>query len=171
MDWQARTRLVPRPGFMLIELLMSLAILGVLAILAAPVAQVEIQRAREQDLRRALREIRVALDEYKRAADEGRIAKRPGDSGYPRDLDVLVKGIEDQRDAKRAKIYFLRRIPRDPMYTETALADEGALIIKFWLHLSKDASDATDPQEGADIYDVYSLSNKVGLNGVPYSKW
>ena len=76
-----------------------------------------------------------------------------------------MKGIEDQRDAKRAKIYFLRRIPRDPMYTETALADD-----RTWGRRSY-ASDATDPQEGADIYDVYSLSNKVGLNGVPYSKW
>jgi len=165
MDWPPRLRTVPRAGFMLMELLISLAILSVLAMLVAPVAQIEIQRAHEQDLRRALREIRAGLDDYKRAADEGRIAKRPGDSGFPRDLEALVKGSEDQRDAKRAKIYFLRRIPRDPMHTETALADD-----RTWGRRSY-ASDATDPQEGADIYDVYSLSSKVGLNGVPYSKW
>jgi general secretion pathway protein G len=152
-------------GFSLIELLVTLAILGVLVLLVMPVAQIELQRSKEQDLRRALRDIRHGIDDYKQAADDGRIPRRAGASGYPEDLDILVKGLPDQRDPKHAKIFFLRRIPRDPMQPDTALTDEQS-----WGKRSY-SSEATEPQEGSDIYDVYSTSSKVGLNGAPYSKW
>ena len=152
-------------GFSLIELLITLAILGILAVLVSPVVQIEMQRSKEQDLRRALRDIRRGIDEYKRASDEGRIAKRAGESGYPRDLEILVKGVQDQRDPKLSKIYFLRRIPRDPMHGDSGVAEELS-----WGKRSY-ASDAENPQEGQDVFDVYSRSRITGLNGVPYSTW
>jgi general secretion pathway protein G len=154
-----------RRGFTLIELLVTLAIMGVLASVALPVAQVSMQRSQEQELRHALREIRHAIDAYKRASDDGRVQKSIGDSGYPKNLEILVEGVPDQRDPKRRKIYFLRRIPRDPMYPDTSV-DESA----SWAKRSY-ASDATDPQEGDDVYDVFSASAGIGLNGVPYQKW
>ncbi len=152
-------------GFSLIELMVTLAIMGVLALLVMPVAQNELQRSREQDLRRGLREIRHGIDDYKRASDEGRIPKQAGASGYPRDLDVLVAGVINQRDPKHSKIYFLRRVSRDPMQTDSALTDTRSWGIRSY------ASDALDPREGDDVYDIYSTSAKVGLNGVPYAKW
>ena len=152
-------------GFSLIELMVTLAIMGVLALLVMPVAQNELQRSREQDLRRGLREIRHGIDDYKRASDEGRIPKQAGASGYPRDLDVLVAGVINQRDPKHSKIYFLRRVSRDPMQTDSALTDTRSWGIRSY------ASDALDPRECDDVYDIYSTSAKVGLNGVPYAKW
>ena len=154
-----------RSGFSLIELLITLAIMGILAGLVTPVAQIALQRGREQALTRALTDIRRGLDEYKRAADDGRIAKIAGSSGYPTTLDALVAGAVDQRDPRHNKLYFLRRVPQDPMQPDAGLAAAAG-----WGKRSYD-SEADAPREGAEVYDVYSLSPQIGLNSVPYGRW
>lgn len=151
-------------AFTLIEVLSVLAILGLLAAMAMPVAELVAKRQKEQDLRLALREIRQAIDEYKRLADAGRIARRVGDSGYPRTLDELVVGVPDLAHPKGARIYLLRRIPRDPF------APFGVDGAASWAQRSY-ASPPDAPAEGDDVYDVLSRSDGVGLNGVPYRKW
>lgn len=158
-------RPVMQRGFTLMELLVTLAILGVLASLVLPVAQVTAQRNKENELRIVLREIRQAIDAYKRAYDGGRIRRRIDSTGYPQTLDVLVEGVEDQLDPKHKRIYFLRRLPRDPFdpVSERPAADT-------WGKRCNE-SEASDPVEGDDVYDVYSLSDKLGLNNIPYRKW
>jgi general secretion pathway protein G len=152
-------------GFTLIELLVTLAILALLATLVVPVAQVAVQRRQEQELREALGQIRKGLDAYKQAYDDGRITKTLGASGYPKTLDLLAEGVPDLRDPKHGKIHFLRRVPRDPFSSDPALSDA-----QTWGKRSY-ASEAEEPKEGEDVYDVYSLSEKTGLNGIPYRKW
>ena len=152
-------------GFTLLELLVTVVIVGLLASIALPMTELVVQRSKEQDLRIALRDIRTALDAYRKVWDEGRIQKSVDDSGYPKSLAVLVEGVEDAKSPVRSKIYFLRRIPRDPTAqdTQSPAADTwGKRSYK---------SPADDPQEGEDVYDIYSLSTKVGLNGVRYREW
>ncbi|WP_284616243.1 prepilin-type N-terminal cleavage/methylation domain-containing protein [Aquabacterium humicola] len=152
-------------GFTLVELLITLAILALLAVLVAPVARVTDQRAKERELRLALREIRTAIDAYKRASDQGRIRKSAGSSGYPPTLARLVEGEEDQADPRRRKIFFLRRVPGDPLAEHASLRAESTWQLRAY------DSEADDPKEGDDVYDVRSKSRSVGLNGVPYHEW
>jgi general secretion pathway protein G len=145
-------------GFTLIELMITVAIIGLLASVAVPLAEVTWQRGKEAELRRSLREVREAIDAYKRATDEGAIEKALNKSGYPPTLQALVEGAVDKRDAKGGRLYFLRRIPADPMTGEE------------W-GLRSYASPADRPSAGEDVYDVYSRSEYTGLNGVPYKEW
>jgi general secretion pathway protein G len=144
-------------GFTLIELVVAVAIVAVLASAALPLNELVVQRAKEQDLRRALREMRAAIDAYKQASDEGRIVRRLGESGYPKRLEELAQGVEDQKSPRRERIYFLRRIPEDP----------------FGLPWGKRsyASPPEDPREGEDVFDVYSMAPGKGINGKAYRDW
>jgi len=152
-------------GFTFIELMMTLAIMAVLVMVAVPMAQVAVQRDKERELRFALVQIREALDAYKRAADQGRVLVRLGESGFPKTLAELVDGVPDQRSPTKQNLYFLRALPRDPMYP-----DQSARPDETW-GLRSYASPADDPSEGADVFDVHSKSDKLGLNGVAYRLW
>lgn len=152
-------------GFTLIEMLAAAAVLALLAASAAPLLEVGARRAKEAELRAALRTIREGIDAYKDAVDAGRVARRADETGYPRNLEDLVNGVPDVKDPGQRRIYFLRRIPRDPFAEDpgqSALADWG-------LRSYESPPDA--PAAGKDVFDVYSRSTKVGLNGVPYREW
>ena len=152
-------------GFTLIELVVTVAIVAILGTIAVPMVELTVQRGKEQDLRVALRQIREALDAYKQAVDEGKIIKAADEASYPKSLESLVAGVENAKDPEKSKIYFLRRLPRDPM-----VSDINVTAVDTWGKRSY-ASPPDDPQEGDNVYDVYSLSTKKGLNGVAYREW
>lgn len=152
-------------GFTLIELVIAVAILGVLAAMALPMLQVSAQRQKEAQLRAALREIRGALDAHRQAVIDRKIEAPADASGYPPDLDVLVKGVPDITRPDRRPIYFLRRLPRDPFHTDSQVSAAETWGTRAY------ASPPEEPLAGEDVFDVFSLSEKRGLNGVPYREW
>lgn len=165
MMWPANPSHHCAKGFTLIELLLTLALLATLATVAYPLTALMGKRDRELDLQRSLREIRRAIDAYKEASDDGRIEKSVTDSGYPPNLKSLVEGVTDKTDLQGNKLYFLRRIPRDPVCECPERASE-----KTW-QLRSYKSTADNPQEGEDVFDVSSRSPRESLNGTLYSHW
>lgn len=160
----ARFSVRPR-GFTLIEMLVTVAIVGLLSTIAFPMLELAERRSNERELRESLRQIRTALDNYKQAVDEGRIVEETKGTGYPPSLDILVTGVVDAKSPGRdKKLFFLRRVPRDPL---NQALDGGE---PSW-GLRSYASAAADPQAGVDIFDVYSRSPAIGLNGIPYKEW
>ncbi len=152
-------------GFTLIELVIAVAIVAVLALLAAPLMEVTVQRQKEQELRTGLRKIRTAIDDYHQAVLDKRIQVAADASGYPPDLESLEKGVPDITKPDLSKIYFLRRLPRDPFFPDPNVSAEVT-----WGKRSYE-SPPDSPHEGEDVFDVYSLSEKTGLNGVRYRQW
>jgi general secretion pathway protein G len=152
-------------GFTLIEMLVTVAIVGLLAAITVPMADLVHQRGRERELRADLQELRTAIDAYKQAADEGRIKSTVQVSGYPPSLQVLVEGVDDAKSPQSGKkIYFLRRIPRDPF------ADPASDPAESWGTRSY-SSPPEAPEPGDDVFDVHSKSDAVGLSGVPVGQW
>jgi general secretion pathway protein G len=157
---------VTNRGFTLIELVITLAIIGLLTTAALPLAQLVAKREKEAELRTALRDIRSALDAYRVAAQAGHIKQELGSSGYPPDLKSLYVGVQDQASAQsNTNLYFLRRIARDPFFPDGSVAAEETWGLRSY------KSPPDDPQPGEDVYDVYSLATGTGLNGVHYRDW
>jgi len=155
---QARPR-----GFTFIELLVVTTILLILSAAALPLARVTVQRQREIELHRALREIRLAIDKYKDSVDNGLIGSidvKIGSEGYPPDLETLVEGVSVANDASGRKLKFLRRIPQDPMTKST----------EWGLRAYGDKPDSTS-WGGGNVYDVYTKAEGTGLDGTKYRDW
>ncbi|MGE5452831.1 MAG: type II secretion system protein [Acidobacteriota bacterium] len=151
-------------GFTLIEMVVVVLMVSILASAAMPLAAMTKRRAQEAELRQALRTIRTALDDYKHAWDLGRIEHKSDQNGYPPNLDVLVNGVVDVSSAKPQRLYFLRRLPRDP-FAPPDLAASATWGLRSY------ASPPDEPQPGSDVFDVYSLTQGVGLDGTPYRRW
>jgi general secretion pathway protein G len=143
-------------GLTLLELIVTVGILGILAAAALPVARFQIKRQRERDLRAALWMIRDGIDRYKDAADKGGIMVKVDSNNYPPDLDTLVKGV----DMQGVKMKFLRRIPIDPM---TGKAE--------WGLRSMQDDPSSDSFGGQSVFDVYSKAQGVALDGTKYADW
>ena len=152
-------------GFTLIELVVTVALVAILATVAVPLGTLSVQRLREGELRSDLRQIRAALDAYKHASDSGRIARRADGSGYPPTLELLETGVDDAKSPVKAKIYFLRRLPRDPFYSDPSTPAAATWGKRAY------ASAPDMPAEGEDVFDVYSRSERMGLNGIALRDW
>lgn len=143
-------------GLTLVELIITVAILGFLASAAVPLARWNIKREKERELRTDLWTMRRAIDAYKDAADKGGIQTKVDSGNYPPDLDTLVKGVEIQGK----KVRFLRKIPVDPM---TGKAE--------WGMRSMQDDPNGDSFGGQSVFDVYSKSQGIALNGTKYAEW
>ncbi|MBI5562201.1 MAG: type II secretion system protein [Deltaproteobacteria bacterium] len=152
-------------GLTLIELLVTVTIIAILASVVMPLARTTVKRSKEAELRESLRGMRNAIDAYKQAWDDGKIKKNIGDSGYPPSLDALVEGVEDVTSPKSAKLRFLRRIPRDPMNPDEGLGPKDTWGLRSY------ASEPDEPQEGDDVFDVFSKSENSALDGTKYRDW
>lgn len=144
-------------GFTLAELVMVVALVAVLSTIALPVAKFTVKRQKEAELRLALRQVRTAIDEYKRLSDQGLIPIKLGGEGYPEELEELVEGVEIVGQATKHR--FLRRIPIDPMTRE-----------EWELRSYQDDPDATS-WGGENVYDIRTTSEGVALDGTNYSDW
>jgi len=143
-------------GLTLVELIITVAIVAILATAVLPIARFQVKRQKERDLRRDLWEMRDAIDRYKDAADKGAFQVKADSLGYPPDLQTLVDGV----DIQDKKVKFLRRIPIDPMTGDT---DWG-------LRSNQDDAD-TDTWGGQNVFDVHSKSTGTALDGTKYSTW
>lgn len=153
----------PRSGYTLLELLVVLAVLGVLSSLVMPLAELTVRREKERELKRALWEIRDAIDDYHRLHLVTGAAQ--GTAPYPPSLLALTQPLADPRPSHRGQVHrLLRRVPRDPFAAPTLAAEMS------W-GLRSSLSEAAQPQPGADVFDVYSTSSEMGLNGVPLRLW
>lgn len=151
-------------GYTMVELLVVMAILGVLAAAILPLGESLVRVQKERELREALWQIRGALDEYKRAVDRGLIA-RTTESGYPPSLGSLVTGADDAREGRSGqRVYLLRQLPRDP-FAQPELPPAATWRLRSY------ASPPDAPTAGADVFDVFSSSDQVGLDNRPYAKW
>ena len=156
-------RFRPSDGYSFIELLVVTTIVLILASAVQPLARVTIQRQKESELRRALRDMRDAIDKFKDAADQGMIPTtelKAGSEGYPPDLDTLVDGVSVANDASGRKLKFLRRIPIDPTTGDA----------KWGLRAYQDKPDTTS-WGGQNVFDVRSLSGGTALDGSKYKDW
>jgi general secretion pathway protein G len=163
-----RNKLTSKAGVSLIELVVTMVILSLLAMVVLPSAQLTGKRLKEMELRRTLRTIRTAIDDYKKAYDEANKGKQDIGlkSGYPKELKVLVEG-EDFGDLKKTKKKFLRRVPVDP-FNPAKPGEEQ----KWGIRAYKDEPDSKSASGDAeDVYDVYSLSEETAIDGTKYKEW
>ena len=152
-------------GFTLIELVVTVAIIGILTSAALPLVKLMAQRERETELHHSLRVIRNAIDAYKQAADTGHVKMELGATGYPPNLQMLADGVEDVQSEQKVMIYFLRRVPRDPLFPDSSVAAADTWGLRSY----RSPPDA--PQSGDDVFDVYSMAQGQGLNGIGYRDW
>ncbi len=145
-------------------MLVVLAMLGVLASAARPLLELSVQRSREHELRQGLRTLREAIDAYKRAGEAGHVVQDADASGYPPHLRALVDGVADAKSAEGRKLYFLRRLPRDPFAPAELPAAET------WGLRAYD-SPPDEPRAGKDVFDVYSRAERTALDGSRLKDW
>lgn len=152
-------------GFTLIEIVVTLALISILAMTALPLFEVSTVRLKETELKLALRQIRTAIDNYKAAVDSGKIARVAGESGYPPSLQILVTGVENIKDINSSRLVFLRHLPRDPFFPDATQPSDSTWSSRSY------GSPPDEPVAGSDVYDVASLSTGKGLNGIAYKEW